>query len=37
MKAVDAPVIAAIVAIIFQLLHLQAMLDDDVALFASAL
>ena len=37
MNAVDAPVIAAIVAIIFLLLHLQAMLGDGVVLFAFAL
>ena len=37
MNAVDAPVIAAITEIIFLLLHLQAVLDDDAALFASAL
>jgi hypothetical protein len=37
MNAVDAHVIAAIVAITFLHLHLQAVLGDDVALFASAL
>ena len=37
MNAVDAPAIAAIIAIIFLLLHLQAVLGDDVALFAFAL
>ena len=37
MNAVDAPVIAAIVAIIFLLLHLQAVLGVDVVLFAFAL
>ncbi len=37
MNAVDAPVMAAIVAIISLLPHLQAVLDNDVALFASSL
>ena len=37
MNAVDAPEIAAIVAITFLLLHLQAVLDDDDLLFASSL
>ena len=37
MNAVDAPAIAAMVAITFLLLHLLAVLGDDVALFASAL
>jgi hypothetical protein len=37
MNAVDAPAIAAIVAITFLLLRLLAVLGDDVALFASAL
>ena len=33
MNAVDAPAIAAIMAITFLLLHLQVMLGDGVALF----
>ena len=37
MNAVDAPAIAAIIAIIFLHLHLLEVLGDDVALFASAL
>ena len=37
MNAVDAPAIAAMVAITFLLLHLLAMLGDDDSLFASAL
>jgi hypothetical protein len=37
MNAVDAPAIAAIVAITYLLLRLQGVLGDDVALFASAL
>ena len=37
MNAVDAPAIAAIIAITFLLLHLLEVLDDDVALSASAL
>ena len=37
MNAVDATVIDAIVVITYLLLHLQAVLGDDVALFASAL
>jgi hypothetical protein len=37
MNAVDATVIDAIVAITYPLLRLQAVLGDDVALFASAL
>jgi hypothetical protein len=37
MNAVDAPVIAAIVAIIFLLLHLQEVPGDGVVPFASAL
>lgn len=37
MNAVDAPAIAAIIAITFLLLRLQEVPDDDVALFASAL
>ena len=37
MNAVDAPAIAAIIGIIFLLQHLQEVLGDDVALFASAL
>ena len=37
MNAVDAPAIAAIVAIIFLLLRLQAVLGDDDSLFAFAL
>jgi len=37
MNAADAPEIAAIIAITFLLLRLQAVLGDDVALFASAL
>jgi len=37
MNAVDAPAIAAIMAITLLLLHLQAVLGDDVALFASDL
>jgi hypothetical protein len=37
MNAVDAPIMEAIAAIIFLLLHLQAVLGDDDSLFASAL
>jgi len=37
MNAVDAPVIAAMVAIIFLHLHWQVVLGDGVALSASAL
>jgi len=37
MNAVDAPAIAAIIAITFLLPRLQEVLGDDVALFASAL
>jgi hypothetical protein len=37
MNAVDAPTIAAIVAITFPPLRLLAVLGDDVALFAFAL
>jgi hypothetical protein len=37
MSTVDAPVIAAIVAITFLHLRLLEVLDDDVALFAFAL
>jgi hypothetical protein len=37
MNAVDAPAIAAMVAITFLLLHLLAVPGDDVALFAFAL
>jgi hypothetical protein len=37
MNAADAPVMAAIVAIISLLLRLQAVLDDDVVLFVSVL
>ena len=37
MNAVDAPIIAAIIAITYLLLRLQAVLDDDVALSAFAL
>jgi len=37
MNAVDAPAIAAMVAITYLLLRLQAVLGDDVALFAFAL
>jgi hypothetical protein len=37
MNAVDAPMIAAIIAITYLLLRLQAVLGDDVALSASAL
>ena len=37
MNAVDAPAIAAMVAITYLLLRLHAVPGDDVALFASAL
>jgi hypothetical protein len=37
MNAVDAPAIAAMVAITYLLLRLQAVPGDDVALFAFAL
>jgi hypothetical protein len=37
MNAIDAPKMEVIATITFQLLHLQAVLGGDVALFASAL